>query len=361
VRVLVTGATGFIGSHTARALLAAGHAVRVLARTRAKAEHVLGSSIARLDDVVVGDMTDPLTVQRALAGCDAVVHAAALVSLRAQDRAATAAANRRGTELVVGGAARAGLAPIVYVSSTAALFRPGSGPVGPDGPVNRVPTPYARSKVRPELFVRALQERGAPIATTYPSAVIGPEDPGLSEAMRGLALCVNEVTLITSTGQQLVDVRDVAAVHQRLLEQEPRPRRYVVAARFLPWRALADLLSEVTGLEVRRLEVRGELLRLLGSLGDALRPFLPVDERVSGEAARFATAWPQFDARRTARELGIRFREPRESIAEALRWLVAAGHVEERRAPRLAPRARRGWDATALLAAAELRPPRPAS
>jgi dihydroflavonol-4-reductase len=354
VRVLVTGATGFVGSHTARALIAAGHRVRVLARSRAKAEAVFGAAAARLDEVVVGDMTDEDAVAKALAGCEAAVHAAAHVSLRAEDRMQTARANLRGAELVVGGAARAGLAPVVYVSSTAALFRPASSlsrvfsaprasapsPIGPDAPVARIGSPYARSKARPELFVRALQTQRAPIATTYPSAVIGPGDPGLSEAMRGLAMCVSEVTLITSTGQQFVDVRDLAEIHRRLIEREPRPARYVAAARFLPWAELADVLDEEAGLRVRRVEAPGELLRALGTLGDVLRRWLPIDERITGEAVRFATSWPQFDARRTERELGFAFREPRESIRDALRELVARGQLDAELAPRAAPRPR---------------------
>jgi dihydroflavonol-4-reductase len=354
VRVLVTGATGFVGSHTARALLAAGHRVRVLARSRAKLEAVFGAMAARLDDVAVGDMTDEDAVAQALDGCEAAVHAAALVSLRAEDRARSARANQRGTELVVGGAVRAGLAPVVYVSSTAALFRPASvalaraagrsgvapSPIGPDAPVARIATPYARSKVRPELFVRALQTQRAPIATTYPSAVIGPGDPGLSEAMRGLAMCVSEVTLITSTGQQFVDVRDLAEIHRRLIEREPRPARYIAAARFLPWAELADVLDEEAGLRVRRVEAPGELLRALGTLGDVLRRWLPIDERITGEAVRFATSWPQFDARRTERELGFAFREPRESIRHALRALVASGRLDPELAPRAAGRFR---------------------
>jgi len=285
-------------------------------------------------------MTDEDAVARAIDGCDAAVHAAALVSLRAEDRAQTGRANQRGAELVVGGAVRAGLAPVVYVSSTAALFRPGGAPIGPDAPVARIATPYARSKVRPELFVRALQTQRAPIATTYPSAVIGPDDPGLSEAMRGLAMCVSEVTLITSTGQQFVDVRDLAEIHRRLIEREPRPARYIAAARFLPWAELADVLDEEAGLRVRRVEAPGVLLRALGTLGDALRRWLPIDERVTGEAVRFATSWPQFDARRTERELGFSFREPRESIRDALRALVSSGQLDPALAPRAAARPR---------------------
>ena len=168
MKVLVTGATGFTGSHTVRALVAAGHSVRLLVRDPAKVPTVFEPDGFVPDDVVVGDMTDAAAVDEALAGCDGVVHAAALVDLRRAAARLVEDTNARGVELVVGGAVRRGLPRIVYVSSLGVFFEPGGPPLSPDLPIAPGTTAYARSKAQAERYVRLLQENGAPIRISYP-------------------------------------------------------------------------------------------------------------------------------------------------------------------------------------------------
>src|SRR5262245_17953967 len=113
MRVLVTGGTGFTGSHTARALLAVGHEVRLLVRDPEKVRRVFEPHGLEVRDFVVGDMTDERSVEAALADCDGVVHAAALVDLRAAAARRVEETDARGVRLVVGGAARRGMPGIV--------------------------------------------------------------------------------------------------------------------------------------------------------------------------------------------------------------------------------------------------------
>jgi dihydroflavonol-4-reductase len=123
MRVLVTGGTGYVGSHTVAALVEAGHEVRLLVRARervAPAVAPLGLRPSDLD-TIVGDVTDPAAVEEAVRGCEAVVHAGSAFSLESRDARRIRQLNVRGTDLVLGAAHRAGLDPIVYVSSIVAL------------------------------------------------------------------------------------------------------------------------------------------------------------------------------------------------------------------------------------------------
>src|ERR1700741_4196276 len=131
VKVLITGGTGFTGSHTVRALVAADHKVRLLVRDPAKVRAAFEADGFVPQDVVVGDMTDEAAVDDALAGCDGVVHSAALVDLRRAAARLVEDTNARGVELVIGGAAQRGLPSIVYVSSLGAFFTPGGLPLSP--------------------------------------------------------------------------------------------------------------------------------------------------------------------------------------------------------------------------------------
>jgi nucleoside-diphosphate-sugar epimerase len=327
MRVLVTGGTGFVGSHAAGALAAAGHEVRLLVRDPSKLERVFAARGEPAPEHRVGDVADRAAVERALAGCDAVVHAAAVVAMAAKRAREVLDTNARGVENVVGGAARAGVPRIVYVSSVGALFRPDGPAVTAESPVVPGSNPYARSKSDGELAVRALQERGAPVAILYPTAVLGPDDPGLSEANHALRTFARDVVLLTSGGFQLVDVRDVAQVVVRLLERAGAPSRHVTGGHFLTWGELADRIDEVTGARVRRLRVSGSLVRLGGRVCDVAKRVRDFDFPMTREGMIYATQWRGADSGKTVEELSIRFRDPRETLADALRWMHRVGHI----------------------------------
>ena len=334
MRVMLTGGTGLVGYHTTLGLLGAGHRVRLLVRNPAKLERVFAGRA--VPDHVVGDVRDESAVGAALEGCDAVVHAAAVVALEAHRAREVLETNLRAVELVVGGANRMGIQRILHVSSIGALFRPGGGPVDGDTPVAPGKNAYARSKADAERYVRGLQERGAPISITYPSGVIGPDDPGLSETNHAVRTIVRDVALLTSGGFQVVDARDLAAIHVALIERDKGPGRYIAAGHFKPWRELADLIEAITGRKLRRLAVPGALLRAGGRIGDVIKRVVEFDFPMTSETMSFATLWQGADSRATLDELGLDFRDPRETLADTLRWLHQAGHMDARFVGRLA-------------------------
>jgi dihydroflavonol-4-reductase len=336
VKVLVTGGTGFTGSHTVRALLAADHGVRLLVRDPAKVRTVFEPDGFIPEDVVVGDMTDAAAVHDALAGCDGVVHVAALVDLRRKAASLVEASNARGVELVVGGAVQRGLPSIVYVSSLGAFFTPGGPPASPELPIAPGTTAYARSKAQAERYVRRLQEQGAPIRISYPAAIVGPNDPNMSAANNGIRAVMRDIGVITSSGIQVVDVRDVAMLHLRLLELPAGTHRYAAAGEMLSWSDYFHLLDSLIGRRVRRVRVPGGLLRAAGSAGDVVKRFYDFDFPLMRDSMEFMTRWPGADADRTTRELGFHPRDVAETYRDTLIWMYRAGHLAAKHVGRLA-------------------------
>ena len=336
MKVLVTGGTGFTGSHTVRALAAAGHEVRLLVRDAAKVARVFEPQGLALSDVVVGDMTDEGAVEKALAGCDGVVHSAALVDLRRASARRVEETNARGVELVVGGAARRGMPRIVYVSSLSVFFVPGGPPVSPELPVAPATTAYARSKAQAEFYVRQLQARGAPVRISYPAGIVGPDDPGMSDANHAVYTWFVDAGVVTSSGFQCVDVRDVAALHVKLLELPEGAHAYAAAAEMLPWADVYHLLDRLTGARLRRLVVPGWLMRAAGSVGDVVKRVYDFNFPLTRDSMEFATRWPGADATRTTRELGLVFQPIEETYRDTLRWMHRAGHLTAAQVGKLA-------------------------
>ena len=334
MRVLVTGGTGFVGSHSAFALQAAGHTLRLLARSAEKVERVFGRGAAPAD-LVTGDVTDPSAVAKALDGVDAVVHCAAVVAIETRRAREVEDTNLRAVELVVGGAAERGIGAIVYVSSLGALFAPGA-PLSERSPIAAAQSAYARSKADGERYVRGLQDAGAPVRTVYPPGVIGPDDPGLSEGNHTVRAFLRQLMADTDSGFEVVDVRDLAALIAALAAPSTAPGRYVVSGCYRPWREMIALMDELTGTRVRRVRIDGRLLRWLGRVGDLVKHVYPFDFPLSAEAMDFATQWPGVVRSDAIDALGIRFRDLRETYTDTIRWLYRAGHLTQREAGRLA-------------------------
>ena len=329
LRVLVTGATGFIGFHTAACLRAEGHSVRALVRSLEKGERVLGPLGIERGELIVGDMVNRDAVAQALAGCDAVVHAAAGVSVTSGRTDFDA--NIRGTEMVVGGACDRGLAT-VYLSSLLAIFDT-KRPVTEDSPLVASRTHYGRSKMKADAWVRGRQDEGAPVAILYPPGVVGPDDPGFSESVKAYRSFLRG-TLKSEGGNQLVDVRDLAQLLTRMLEHEVRGR-VVAAGYFFDWDAFTALLEEVTGARIPRIAAPGWLLRGAARTLDVAAKVTGRKMPITGEGIEIATRFrPMQDSPRVS-QLGVTWRAPEETIEDLFRWYLATGRLPPKAVPAL--------------------------
>ncbi len=337
MRVMVTGGTGFTGSHTVRALVAAGHDVRLLVRDREKVKRVFARDGFLPSDLVVGDVIDEASVADAMRGCDAVFHAAALVDLRRSMARRVLDTNAAGVEQVIVGAAKRGLPSIVYVSSMSVFFQPGPQQLTPESAIVESTTAYGRSKVEAERVVRRLQEGGAPIRISYPVGILGPDDPGMTDGNRALWAWIAQMSVDTDGGFQPVDVRDVAALHVKLLELPPGPHRYAAASPMLSWAENYATIERVTGRRLRRrTAISGAGMLRLGRAGDFVKQFMDFAFPLTFDSMLYATQWPGVDASRTTRELGIAFRGASETYADAIRWMHRAGHLRAKLVGKLA-------------------------
>lgn len=283
---------------------------------------------------MTGDATDPNAVAAALDGVDAVVHCAAVVATEARRAREILETNVRLVELVVGGAADRGIGRIVYISSVLALFAPGS-PIDEHSRLSVARSAYAQSKAASEELVRTLQDQGAPICTLYPPATIGPDDPALSEANHAIRSFLTQLMLNTSTGVEVVDVRDIAALIAAFVSSG-QSGRHVVSGRYLPWPDTIALLEDLTGRRVRRVRVNGELLRALGRVGDLVNNVVSFDFPLSREAMQYMTQWPGTVASPAIAAAGITFRDSRDTYADTIRWLYCAHHIIQKQAGKVA-------------------------
>ena len=327
MHVLVTGGTGFVGGWTAKAIADAGHSIRFLVRNPDR----LQTSVAKLgvdvSDFAVGDITDRVSVREALRGCDAVVHSAALVAVDPRQTNAMLTTNMQGAQNVLGQSVELGLDPIIHVSSFTALFHPGLETLTADLPVVGGADGYGTSKAQVEIYARGLQDAGAPVDITYPGMVLGPPaGDQFGEAGEGVKAAVQMHAIPgRSAAWLIVDVRDLAALHAALLEPGRGPRRYTAGGHRVPAAELATMLGQIAGTPMVAVPIPDTALRVAGAVMDRAGRFLPFDTPFTSAGMQYYTQMPASDDSPSERELGITYRDPKETVADTFAALRAAG------------------------------------
>jgi nucleoside-diphosphate-sugar epimerase len=339
MRVLVTGGTGFVGSHTVAALIAAGHEVRLLVRSADRIAPALRPhGVTGEVDHLVGDVTDPDAVGRALAGCDAVLHAGAVYNLDARAYPATRRTNLAGADTVLKAAVAQGCDPVIHVSSSLALLRR-HATVTPDSPLSSMRSVYIRSKAESEAVARELQRAGAPVVIVQPGAVFGPDDPYLNDQLRRLRDILRGQYLMWPSGGYLtVDVRDVARLHAAVMKPGEGPRSYLVPGHFLDGRTLFGTLREVTGRRLPSVIVPARAMLPAAWAASTVQRVLPFHLPAEYEGVLIIGSATRCDDSRARQELGIEPRPLAETLRDTVRWLHQAGHLTARQAGTAAQR-----------------------
>ena len=342
--VLITGGTGFIGSHVARHLLQANQSVRLLVRDIEKAKAVFSRIDLSFDsqqcELVLGDITDTESIHSAMQNVQAVIHAAAVTPIAAPSAQVLEQINIVGTKNVLDAALAVNVSRFIYVSSATAVFNTNASLIDLAKPLTIPSMPYGRSKAEAENLVRDRQQQGAPISIIYPSGVIGPQDPGFSDAFKALYHRFNHgFRLFDEGGIQQVDVRDVAALMFSIIvngESDQALARHLIVGHYLSWVEQADLIDRVSGYSLQRLPMAGWKIRLLGRLFDLVRLIKKVDSPVSAEMMRYASQWPKMKNSPALADHGIELHSPEKTMTDSLKALLAAGHLTADQVPALA-------------------------
>jgi len=327
-RVLVTGATGFVGSALVRAFLAAGYSVRALARAESRRDNLAGLAI----ETVEGDVCDPGAVARAVAGVSYVAHAAADYRLWARDPDTILRTNVEGTRTLMQASLAAGVERIVHTSSVATLAPRTDGDAADETrrlSENAAIGAYKRSKVVAERLVETMIARnGLPAVIVHPSTPIGPRDIRPTPTGRVIvAAASGRMPAFVDTGLNLVHVDDVAAGHVAALERGAIGERYILGGENV---LLADMLRDIAKLVGGR-PPRLELPRApLYPLAAAAQMFAVVTGReplLTLDGLRMSRQRMFFSSVKAERELGFRARPYVEGLRDAIDWFRAAGYL----------------------------------
>ena len=328
MRIMITGGTGFIGYHTVEAVLDAGHEVVLLVRSEEKMRHLFGD---RIEHFVVGDINDDDAIDAALEGCDGVIHIAALVSIDAADEDYIYQTNFNGTKRIVGGAVKHDMQHIIYVSSVTAIYDPDAEILDENSSPGRARKGYGGSKVASEIYVRGLQSSGAPVHITYPATVIGPDAPGMTEAHNGLALFLNPYAPVFETGNQYIDVRDVAEAHLQLVERDIPAGRFPLGGHYLEWVDHPELFSELTGREIKPLKLPTGPMIAAGKVSDWLSNY-GMNSILTSESISYATNFVPLSNDRAMEELDLLFTPLEDSFRDTIIWMAEEGHIDTEKA-----------------------------
>ncbi len=327
---LITGGSGFLGSHIVAELHRRGHAVRLLVRDPVRAGQALrplGVDPAQVR-MTVGDVTDPVAVAAAVRGCAGVLHAASVYSFDPRRHAEMRAVNERGTEVVLAAARAAGTGRILHVSTFGALL-PAAGPITAGAPVGAPRETYLASKAAAEVVAREHQRDGRPVTITYPPALLGPHHPWLGDQTRRLRDTLRGLMPIWPDGGFPVgDVRDVADQHADVLTCGG-PDHVAAPGRYVPTRDLLRALREVTGRRLPAVHLPAAALLPVGRLAGLAQRVLPAHVPVEYGAIYTCRVARPLDDAPAGRPLV-------HTLEDTVRWLHEAGHVTAAQAGRAA-------------------------
>lgn len=323
---LVTGASGFVGSAVARALLAAGRKVRVLLRPASDRRNVAGLDV----DIRLGTLGERTSLAAALEGCGALFHVAADYRLWVRDPAAMYAANVEGTRMLMTAALAAGVERVVYTSSVATLGVASDGSLADEMTPSRIDDmigPYKRSKFLAEAVVRDLvRDQALPAVIVNPSTPIGPRDAKPTPTGRMIVEAASgRMPAFVDTGLNLVHVDDVAAGHLLAERQGRVGERYVLGGENL---TLAEILRRIAGMTGRRaptLSIPIPALWPIALVAEAAGRFTGREPFVTLDGLRMARKKMFFSSEKAKRDLAYAPRPAEAGLKDAIAWFRQAG------------------------------------
>jgi dihydroflavonol-4-reductase len=334
--VLVTGATGFIGSAVVRALVAEGHAVRAVCEPDRSADNLAGLDVDR----VVCDVRDETAMARAAAGMSTIFHLAAVYRFWAADPALFYDVNIGGTRSVMRAAARAGCSRFVYTSTVGTVgVAEGDRLASEDSLVHfdHLFGHYKRSKYQAEHEVLRAGAAGLPVVLVHPTFPVGERDAAPTPTGRTIVEFLNgRIPAYVDTALNVVHVDDVARGHLLAARHGRVGRSYILGGENMSLRTMLATLAELCGVPAPRFRISPRLVLPIVRTSEWIQSaVLHREPTLPSEPVRMATTRMEYDTSRARSELGYTSAPARDALARAARWFVENGYVDETRAARI--------------------------
>ncbi len=326
MKTLVTGATGFVGSHVAGTLLSAGHSVRVLTRPGSDARALRGVAVEQ----VTGDLRDPSSLDRALAGIECVFHVAADYRLWSRHPEEIYESNVTGTRNMLEAARRAKVDRFVYTGTVAtiAVDRSALPNESTDAQVDEMVGHYKRSKWLAEKEVMKAAASGMPVAIAMPTTPVGPGDWKPTPTGKIIVdFLTGKMPGYVETGLNFVAVEDVAAGHLLVAEKGNIGERYLLGAENLTLKQVLDKLAEISGLPAPRLKIPHAIALGYAYAENAVSRVLGREPQIPVEGVKIAQHNMFVDCSKASRELGFNAGPVGAALERAVRWYEENGYV----------------------------------
>ena len=324
----VTGATGFVGSHVARALADQGADLRLLVRASSNTKNIEDVKADR----ITGDLRDPASLEKGIAGCDVVFHVAADYRLWVRDPEEMYRANVEGTRTLLAAARKNGIRRVVYTSSVATMgFTSNGHPADENSPVSldNMIGPYKRSKFQAEQVAIEAARTGQDVVIVNPSTPVGERDIKPTPTGRIVVdFLKRKFPAYVDTGLNLVDVKECAQGHIAALEKGRSGERYILGGENLTLKQILDKLAAITGLPSPTVRVPYVLALATGVVDEIVTGrILGREPRATIDAVRMGRKKMFVSSVKSERDLGWKAGSVDDALRRAAEWFRVNGYV----------------------------------
>src|SRR2546422_5050341 len=324
----VTGATGFVGSHVARALAEQGAELRLLVRATSDPRNIQDLRAER----VIGDLRDPVSLEKGIAGCDIIFHVAADYRLWVRDPDEMYRSNVNGTRAVLEAARKNRVRRVVYTSSVATMgFTSNGRPADESSPVSldNMIGHYKRSKFMAEQLAIEAGRSGMDVVVVNPTTPVGEQDIKPTPTGRIIVdFLKKKFPAYVDTGLNLVDVTECAHGHVAALEKGRSGERYILGGQNLTLKQILDKLAEITGLRSPKVRVPYVVALATGVVDEVVTGhILRREPRATIDAVRMGRKKMFASSAKAERELGRKTAPADNALRRAVEWFQANGYA----------------------------------
>lgn len=327
-KILVTGASGFLGSHVVREGLRRGFDVRAFLRPQSSRKNLQGLSV----ELAEGDIRNFEAMRNALKGCSLLFHLAADYRFTSLQGDAVLKTNIEGTKIVLRAAKEAGVEKVVYTSSTATIGIPKNGSPGDEKtPLNEsdLVGPYKQSKYYAELEAIKAAREGLPVVIVNPSAPVGSYDAKPTPTGAFIVDFLNhKLFAYTDTGLNLVDAEDVAVGHFLAAEKGKVGERYILGNQNISFRSILEILSGLTGIPMPKVRLPHAAVLFMAYANHFFsRGILRREPGIPLEGVKLSKKKMFFSAEKARRELHLPQSPVDQALKKAVDWYIREGYV----------------------------------